>query len=361
MPLARIITSAIEDSLELTMQLRARGYRVETLAPGQVPATPADLEVHLEECDSGQVISRTSGANSSEDLWVFVAPGALDERARPIRVIPLIPQDEPVLSRNDNRMSAAVLPFLAPEDDPIVADLESDLIVAEFETTAASPPTVAASISAPREPAAGAYAEISPKAAGLLSAAPADTPAAEETPAVAITPAAESRNFWIPKVPERPPITFHAAVTKSPRRARPVWKVALRTGPSFWGTAWILSALVVLAGVLGVVLGTRPPATTAGQLPLRAPAQSSAPVAPQPSAKGARVAMERRPASAPTGVPASSIVTRAAQKSKIATPKRSRPPRSSHERDVIAEDTVVFYDRPHGSTTSKASSQARTR
>ena len=51
MPLARIITNAVEESLELTIQLRARGFQVETVAPGKVPATPADLEVRLDECE----------------------------------------------------------------------------------------------------------------------------------------------------------------------------------------------------------------------------------------------------------------------------------------------------------------------
>jgi len=55
MPLARIITDSADDSLELTLQLRSRGFQVETVAPGEVPTTPADLEVRLEECNPEDV------------------------------------------------------------------------------------------------------------------------------------------------------------------------------------------------------------------------------------------------------------------------------------------------------------------
>src|ERR1700739_2463715 len=91
MPLARIITESVDDSLELTMQLRARGFLVETVSPDQIPDAPADLEVRLEECSPEDVLSKAAQVTESEDLWVFVAPGALDERARPIRTIPLLP------------------------------------------------------------------------------------------------------------------------------------------------------------------------------------------------------------------------------------------------------------------------------
>ena len=92
MPLARIITDSVDESLELTMQLRSRGFQVETVAPGEVPTTPADLEVRLEECDSEDMLTRTAQGSEADDLCVFVAPGALDESARPMRTISLFPR-----------------------------------------------------------------------------------------------------------------------------------------------------------------------------------------------------------------------------------------------------------------------------
>ena len=75
MPLARIITTSADDSLELSMQLRSRGFRVETVAPDQIPSAPADLEVCLEECAPEEVLTKAALVKESEDLWVFVAPG----------------------------------------------------------------------------------------------------------------------------------------------------------------------------------------------------------------------------------------------------------------------------------------------
>ena len=97
MPLARIITEVADDCLELTMQLRARGFQVETVAPGVVSSTPADLEVRLEECAPEDVVSHMAQNSAGDDLWVFVAPGALDSNSVPIRNTPV--SIDPVMPR----------------------------------------------------------------------------------------------------------------------------------------------------------------------------------------------------------------------------------------------------------------------
>src|SRR5215475_7175111 len=158
MPLARIITTSADDSLELSMQLRSRGYRVETVAPGHVPNGPADLEVCLEECAPEDVLTKAAVVQESEDLWVFVAPGALDERSRPMRLIPLTPQvveirasehTAAVAALRSNAETATVgLPeiekrtpvfevqvptvvvkklVLEPDEDPLLCELEAQL------------------------------------------------------------------------------------------------------------------------------------------------------------------------------------------------------------------------------------------
>ena len=90
MPLARIITEHAEESLELAIQLRSRGFEVETVSPGQVPDTPADLEIQLDACGADQILEQVMGASADEDLHIFVAPGALDESisSQPIRLAP---------------------------------------------------------------------------------------------------------------------------------------------------------------------------------------------------------------------------------------------------------------------------------
>src|SRR5262249_5299579 len=129
MPLARIITDSVDESLELTMQLRSRGFQVETCPPGEVPITPADLEVRLEECNSEDVLMRTAQLSDADDLWVFVAPGALDDSVRPIRTIPLVsapitPGPEPkVAAKPAPRFVPAFVPHIAAEDDPIMLEL----------------------------------------------------------------------------------------------------------------------------------------------------------------------------------------------------------------------------------------------
>src|SRR5215813_13129881 len=130
MPLARIITDSVDESLELTMQLRSRGFQVETCPPGEVPITPADLEVRLEECNSEDVLMRTAQVSDADDLWVFVAPGALDDSVRPIRTIPLVAT--PITSVPEPKVQAApalkfvpsLVPHVAPEDDPIMLELD---------------------------------------------------------------------------------------------------------------------------------------------------------------------------------------------------------------------------------------------
>ena len=121
------------------MQLRSRGFRVQTVAPDYVLTGPADLEVCLEECAPEDVLAKAAVVKESEDLWIFVAPGALDERSRPMRVIPLAPQvvefriPEPVAAgvteiKPKSKLEVSVvevkIPSPAPEDDPLLCELE---------------------------------------------------------------------------------------------------------------------------------------------------------------------------------------------------------------------------------------------
>ena len=91
MPLARIITRSTEESQEVAAQLRARGFEVEMALPGNVPARPADLELRVEECAPEEALRRAGALSGSEDLCVFIAPGAI-AGLRPIAVIPFLPE-----------------------------------------------------------------------------------------------------------------------------------------------------------------------------------------------------------------------------------------------------------------------------
>jgi len=91
MPLARIITRSTEESQEVAAQLRARGFEVEMALPGNVPIRPADLELRVQECAPEEALRRADALSGSEDLCVYIAPGAI-AGLRPIVVIPFLPE-----------------------------------------------------------------------------------------------------------------------------------------------------------------------------------------------------------------------------------------------------------------------------
>jgi len=113
MPLARIITDVADDCLELTMQLRARGFQVETVAPGFIPSVLADLEVRMEQCAPEDVVNYMAQSSAGDDLWVFVAPGALDSNFLPIRNVPIsISSDIPRIGLRKADVESREMPHL---------------------------------------------------------------------------------------------------------------------------------------------------------------------------------------------------------------------------------------------------------
>src|SRR5207245_5585077 len=56
-----------------------------------VPARPADLELRVEECAPEEALRRAGALSGSEDLCVYIAPGAI-AGLRPIAVIPFLPE-----------------------------------------------------------------------------------------------------------------------------------------------------------------------------------------------------------------------------------------------------------------------------
>src|SRR5262249_11057180 len=129
------------------------------------------------------VLTKAAVVQESEDLWVFVAPGALDERSRPMRVIPLSPQ---VLEIRTPEHAAAVAALrfsserapveekipavekakpvvevqipavvvkkvvIAPEDDPLLCELETQTSVSTLAPTITNVEEISAASSAVR-------------------------------------------------------------------------------------------------------------------------------------------------------------------------------------------------------------------
>ena len=354
MPLARIITNSADDSLELSMQLRSRGFRVETVAPDHIPETPADVEVRLEECTPEDVLTRAV-VKESEDLRVFVAPGALNERARPMRMVPPIPRawEVPatkVVAPPIDAKTNVVLPQAEANDDPVMAELAPDQAAIQAAggngstARAASLTTpIQKSMTAPPpawKPAVAVKSGLGPKAATKLPA----VHALERAKVVTLAKPAEIPQ--IPKVPERvEPIlaTVTPAQNFTPSRRRP-YKITFETGPKFWRTASTTVALVFLAGFVAMVMAVRPPLPLNG----KTAAVTSRPGFFSPAPQFGSVTRMPEPdlsSASPkqTTARARSSHGRAAQAAAMEHPSRLR---SSSDDGLIADDTVVFYDRP---------------
>jgi hypothetical protein len=356
MPLARIITDVADDSLELTMQLRARGFQVETVAPGAVPDTPADLEVRLEECGPEDVLAEAQTADA-DDLWVFVAPGALDESSRPIRAIPLVPRVPaakiaPVAFPKPETELPTIPPALS------IDPLDEDLILAELrefpipaaparsaQPDASRDVETISMIAATRE-ALSAAAEVVMRPAAVRSEdAGSESSENKDAPAVPrVEPPPKKAQIPVIPIAPEPVASFVVApapvVARKPRSTR-------RLDPLPWSLALMSAALVVLAwSLVGTVRPDVPTAQTGASLlqansPLMRPATFGATQPqPHPTNQLQAPASRSRMLAATTGPQ----VRQPARKS----PKAKRPVPHSHGDGLIADDTVVFYDRKPG-------------
>src|SRR5215469_8477130 len=96
MPSARIITHVVEDAYPLAEDLRMRGFVVQIVSTDRPRAVeelaPVDLEITLEDCEPEAALRLADHIPDGDDLSVFVAPGALTDGPRPIRVMSLIPE-----------------------------------------------------------------------------------------------------------------------------------------------------------------------------------------------------------------------------------------------------------------------------
>jgi len=344
MPLARIITDAVDESLELTMQLRSRGFQVETVAPGDVPSTPADLEVRLEECNSEDVLTRTAQVSEADDLWVFVAPGALDESVRPIRTIPLVP---PVIRipevkppQPKSKLAPAVVPFAVPEDDPILLEINmrANPVVADVRpangnglhsvrvpSPAVLPATVAPAVRVvPKNGSSHRTAELPSQTTEVVQF-PATAEAQVRLRSVGgdVAPAASVRSYE------------PAAISADELR--------------FWRFASVTAALAIAALLLGINFSRTPEAGKS----MSKPSTTFNAVVPPTSHKAAAIPSTRqlavpaqpKPAAAKTNNPAVSRppIELAAKTVRLHKPVSRRPARRSS--DDVARDTVVYFDR----------------
>ena len=87
MPVARIYTRVPEESTALIERLRARGYTVELVDPGDFRVTPADLEIRLDRKETGEAFAAAAEfgrkqRSEQNGVEIFVAEGvAVDDAA----------------------------------------------------------------------------------------------------------------------------------------------------------------------------------------------------------------------------------------------------------------------------------------
>ncbi len=372
MPLARIITNSVDDSLELSMQLRARGFEVEMVSPDEVPETTADLEVLLEECAPEDVLNKAAQVQESEDLWVFVAPGALDERGRPVRKVPASPQMLGV-----PMMRSALRPESKPA--PIMAAAKPDVEATPAELNAAHPPSIAHDVPTPLPyvMAGDTTAETLPALKATAVEPAIASPSSPKTVVDAPTSTVKVVVLPKPEVPQIPEVPARSIVVKLPlapgsgvprKRVAGPYKISFRTGPAFWKQAAVSGVLVVLAGVLAAVIGLRPslpaPSNTVSPLvnrPVSPPASKPVPKVAQgvqPAHQPKTPASPAEPSALPAALPVAThpMDIHSEKQQPVATapaPKAQHPPGWVSDREIIAKDTVVFYDRKSGKPAGK--------
>lgn len=381
MPLARIITESVDDSLELAMQLCARGFLVETVSPDQVPDTPADLEVRMEECSPEEVLNKAAGVSENEDLWVFVAPGALDERARPIRTIPLLPHafDVPL---------PRVIPPKFERKWPVEAKAEEDWHEVVAPQTPGVIPLASGNGGAQSERVAALKEEPATVPPVIAPGAPAKQTPDGQPPKVKVVVLPKLSE--VPAIPEipRPAEPILAPAPSAGRVRLRAYKVSFQTGARVWKRIAVSGALAVVVGLLVAVVALRPhsppaakpstgavptvssagvksskqpTASSAGAksttAPQVAPAVPHSPAATIPQGAGRTAPQFANSASKPTAEKGSqeAALNSPAKQAAAAVannPNRAQPVRrhtGSPETDIVAEDTVVFYDRKRAS------------
>jgi hypothetical protein len=371
MLLARIITDVADDCLELTMQLRARGYQVEIVSPTAIPHTPADLEVRLEECDPEDVVAQAAQGTSVGDLWVYVAPGALDASVHPIRTIPLS-------SGLSEPMSAAkILPDIAkqklarpPVNGALAIDArKEDSILAKLRTL-----PMPELVMPPVEPLSAVLIEIPDVArqeplSDARTALPVqDEKASKTTPERKVAPSEPQPVRWLidPAKPVPAAVTpLTIPIAPEPVRATISLPVENIRRTAVRKTRWnfrplqVACGLSVLAFLAWVLILTGRPEATARSVNTGAavPASRTVPV-PQAASKPPVVEQtSQKPSAVRVQNSATAIVNTAVSPPKEATSVAKKVTKTrSHDEGLIAEDTVVFYDHKPVPPRAKAQS-----
>ncbi len=343
MALARIISHSVECSRELAASLEERGYAVEIVSPDAIPVHPADLELRVETGPdsvlTASVQTHNGPRSASLDFVHYLNPPMPDFRRKPSETVELLPVPPPSAAFNPTPVAVERAQATRPEQAPEPVRLVPTAPVALAEATPAP--------STPALP----TPEVSPP-----------SPSANEPPEPA-------RPSW-PKVkiiisrfnPDPNP-------TSGPRLKL---KRIHRPASWFWRVAVTAAALLLAASLLslGAIRARHAAAVSNRQDPARdAQAQTGQPQAVQAqtnddSSMSAHLNMLTDPPLATPGIDRSvvtavetgklkakensSIASRvsAASSVKSATSKPLRRHSRTHPADLIAPNTITYFNRP---------------
>lgn len=329
MPSARILTHVVEDAYPLAGDLRMRGFVVQIVSTDRPRVleelVPVDLEITLEDCEPETALRLADQAPDEDDLSVFVAPGALTDGPRPIRVMSLIPE-----------IPAITLP--APAVSPALPPIEAR--EAPAPAAPAPMPVLEEPIVEPANEEVAAAALSSLMTEDTAAAAPAG-----ERPIflASRTVGAPQPAKPLEKTPRVVPLSLFARMAYQ-ALALPVrsWTERVPADERLLLKCATVAAMGAVVGISVLVLGSTAhrldplsPAIHSATDSVLLPAAASAPAPRNPAPQAAQTAKEAKMPTPHKVVPAPAAPARVAH--------------SSHhpEEDIVAQDFVVRYgNRP---------------
>jgi len=349
MALARIISRSHQCSRELALDLLARGYAVEIVSPDAVPDNIADLELRVDSGPGDLLTANVethNGAHSASLEFVHhLKSPMVDFRRRPPQASQPIPSPAP--------------PFVMAE--PVAVSKVAEKVVdlprrSAVDARRASEPIP---LPPPTLPAAVVIAPpiVAPQPARIGLTEP------EKTLNPAVTAA-------VPKSKPERKIKSKPTPNNRDRNDAWFWRAAVSSG-CVLTMAFVLSFGVQSRSILSVsdsafssfkVLATDRQTETGGE--------KSAPANPvqtaQPSALDSSAAKPlATPATAPVIRKAEEKPARASRKSarpkvEVAASRRHHQTSRRHADDLVAPNTIVYYDRPGTQPTQAKTKQAKT-
>jgi hypothetical protein len=313
MPSARIKTRAVEDALPLAQDLRTRGFVVQIVSPDQAANEPVDLEVTLEECEPEAALRQADATPDADDLHVFVAPGALTDGHRPIKIVPLVPEMPANIVRLPN--PAAQMETQKPEKPALLEE------ATKLEESAPAGPVVPLPVAAQPQ---------------VLPVITASVPMPETPQPVALV-AKEPEAPKVQEIPILSPAVWGTRVETEPVVSKPRKRGFYREAAKSLGV-WLERAgaddRMLLKAAMVVAVGA---VLTLSVLVLGATSYRATPL--PKTVESASESAARAPARV---IP---VVSAPRPKRAVVPARVSEPKRRAHnpEEDVVAKDVVIRY------------------